>query len=88
MPFATKTYGLRQTLASIGPIANISRTLAGQLCDFNSLDSFELSLHPFQLSDLPAKEVEEMFGDLDSFSTWKLYCGTLQRVTLFGTILQ
>ncbi|KDN45558.1 hypothetical protein RSAG8_04882, partial [Rhizoctonia solani AG-8 WAC10335] len=73
----------------IGPMgAHVSRTFGSQLDGFTCLNSFELSLDGFALLDLSPEEIAEAFGDAGKLETWKSYCKTLERVTLYGVTLQ
>ncbi|KAG8762061.1 hypothetical protein FRC12_009209 [Ceratobasidium sp. 428] len=79
---------LLRTSANIRPIAHISQLFAKELHEFSVLESFEISLDGFRLSDPSAEEVAESFGDIDKLETWKSICKSLQRVVLYGTELK
>ncbi|QRV94305.1 hypothetical protein RhiJN_22323 [Ceratobasidium sp. AG-Ba] len=79
---------LIQASAHMRPIAHISQLFAKELCEFNSLETFELSLEGFRLSDSSNEEVFQSFGTIGNLKTWQSYCGSLQCVILYGTKLE
>ena len=72
----------------MGPVVHVSRTFADELEGFSNLESFELSLEGFQLAHPSAAEVSEAFNTLENLESWKSYCPTLRKVTLYGTELK
>ncbi|KAH7339881.1 hypothetical protein B0J17DRAFT_716872 [Rhizoctonia solani] len=79
---------LERASSAVGPMgAHISRTFGSQLDGFTSLSNFELSLDGITFSDSSLEEITAVFGDMSELGTWRSYCETLERVTLYGVTL-
>ncbi|CAE6458794.1 unnamed protein product, partial [Rhizoctonia solani] len=80
---------LERASSAIGPMgAHISRTFGSQLDGFTTLNNFELSLDGITFSDSSLEEIIAVLGDMSELRTWRSYCETLERVTLYGVTLQ
>ncbi|CAE6374885.1 unnamed protein product [Rhizoctonia solani] len=89
LPIVMRPLFLGHTSTTVGAVgALISRTLGSQLDGFTSLKGFELSLDGFTLADSLPEEIAGVLSNANKLTTWRSYCGTLERVVLYGVSLQ